>query len=227
MLYFPHPLSCDEEGLLAIGGELSQARLDLAYRFGIFPWYNQTPILWWFTHPRCVIFPDQIKVSKSMRSLVYNKRSWHISIDRSFEQVVDACSSIKRSGQRGTWISDDIKTSYINLHKVGIAHSVEVWSEDQLVGGLYGVLRGKVFYGESMFATEANASKYALIHLAKFLENEGCKVIDCQQDTKHMRSMGAVLLSKDSFWKIIKHNILEDDIDMSSANFDTWLNTTF
>ncbi len=224
MLYFPHPLTCDDEGLVAVGGDLSHERLELAYSFGLFPWYNQAPILWWFTHPRCIIYTDQIKVSKSMRRLVKNKRPWKVTIDQAFEKVIDACSVIKRPGQRGTWITNEIKGSYSTLHSMGVAHSVEVWSDkDQLIGGLYGVVKGKIFFGESMFASQTNASKYALIHLSKYLEQLGCKVIDCQQDTDHMRSMGAVLVSKESFWDIVKLNTLEDDLHISSTNFDLWL----
>ena len=224
MLYFPHPLSCDDEGLVAIGGNLGPQRLELAYSFGIFPWYNQAPILWWFTHPRCIIYTDQIKVSKSMRSLIYNKRPWKVTMDQAFEKVIEACRNIKRDGQKGTWITKEIKKSYTTLHHAGMAHSVEIWSvEGELIGGLYGVVKGKIFFGESMFAKKANASKYALIHLAKYLIHYGCEVIDCQQDTDHMRSMGAVLISKESFWDIIKLNTLEDDLDISSTNFDYWL----
>lgn len=228
MLYFPHPLSCDDEGLLAIGGNLGPQRLELAYSFGIFPWYNQAPILWWFTHPRCIIYTDQIKVSKSMRSLMTKKRPWKITMDQSFDQVIDACSEIKRQGQNGTWITKEIKKSYSTLHRKSMAHSVEVWSDaGELIGGLYGVVKGKIFFGESMFAKEANTSKYALIHLANYLLNLGCEVIDCQQDTDHMRSMGAVLISKESFWDIVKLNTLQDDLDISSANFENWLHHHF
>ena len=224
MLYFPHPLTCDDEGLVAIGGDLSYQRLELAYSFGLFPWYNQEPILWWFTHPRCIIYTDQIKLSKSMRSLVYNKRPWKVTIDQAFDTVIENCSEIKRQGQNGTWITNEIKNSYSTLHSLGVAHSVEVWSkEGNLIGGLYGVVKGKIFFGESMFAKKANASKYALIYLAAYLLHLGCEVIDCQQDTDHMRSMGAVLLSKDSFWDKVKHNTLENDLEISSLTFNNWL----
>ncbi len=228
MIYFPHPLSSDDDGLLAIGGDLSVDRLRLAYRYGIFPWYNEKPILWWFTHPRCILYPKEVSVSKSMRSLIKRKRPWQVSLNCSFTEVIDACANIERIDQNGTWITSEIREAYIALHEAGEAHSVEVTNEaGQLIGGLYGVVKGKIFYGESMFATEANTSKYALIHLAQYIDSLGCTLIDCQQDTKHMRSMGAILIDKMTFWEKVKLNVIEQDLDMSKITFDGWLNNTY
>jgi len=222
MIYFPHPLSADEDGLLAIGGELSAQRLSLAYSFGIFPWYNQSPILWWFTHPRAVLLPSQVKISKSTKQTMRNS-VWKITADVAFETVIDRCAQIKRKGQQGTWISTEIKEAYLDLHRQDRAHSIEIWEDSTLIGGLYGVTFGKIFYGESMFAERANASKIGLIYLCQYLEYLGCTLIDCQQDTPHLRSMGTVLYSKEKFWSIVKHNTLEVDLDFGSASFSDWL----
>lgn len=227
MIYFPHPLLCDEEGLLAVGGDLSSARLRLAYNFGIFPWYNQEPILWWYTHPRCVLYPSEIRITKSMKSLIRKKRPWTITVNKDFENVIKLCGKTERMDQHGTWITDDMTKAYINFHKEGFAHSVEVWENEDLVGGLYGILIGKIFYGESMFSLKSNSSKYALIHLARYLESLGCTVIDCQQDTPHMRSMGATLITKDVFWNIVKNNTLAQPISFSETSFQDWLELSF
>ena len=223
MLYFPHPLLANDEGLLAVGADLNPERLLLAYTFGIFPWYNNKPILWWYTAPRCVLHLDQLKVSKSMRSLVYRKRPWKVTIDNAFEEVLDHCSEIGRPGQDGTWITNDIKAAYLGLHQMNVAHSVEVWDETgQLVGGLYGLIRGNMFCGESMFAKESNTSKYAFIHLVTFLQSIGCTLIDCQQDTPHLRSLGATLIDKMEFWQFLKNNSLNDDLEINSIAFKEW-----
>ena len=202
MLFFPHPLSADEDGLLAVGGTLSAERLALAYQMGIFPWYNRSPILWWYTHPRAVIYPSQVKISKSMKSTL--RKPWTVTIDTAFDQVITGCKQAKRSGQEGTWISEEIEDAYKHLHFTGIAHSVEVWSDGKMVGGLYGVVCGKIFCGESMFAHVSNASKVGFIWLARYLEDLGCTLIDCQQDTAHMRTMGSTLVSKRDYWHILK-----------------------
>jgi len=217
---FPHPLSCDEDGLLAVGGTLSADRLRLAYQLGIFPWYNQPPVLWWYTHPRAVIYPQKIKISKSMRSTL--RKSWKVTMNHDFDQVMLGCKRIKRSGQNGTWITDEILEAYRKLHAIGKAHSIEVWKDDVVVGGLYGVVCGKIFCGESMFAESPNASKVALIWLSKFLVSLGCTLIDCQQDTDHMRTMGSSLIDKEAYWNILKDNMLAPDMDLSSSNFEDW-----
>lgn len=220
MLVFPHPLSSDEDGLLAIGGDLSSERLSLAYKSGIFPWYNQPPILWWYTHPRAILLPQEIKVSKSMRAVL--RKPWTITMDTAFDRVIEGCRNTKRSGQQGTWITDDISSAYKELHRANKAHSVEVWDEEVLIGGLYGIVSGKIFCGESMFALHPNASKVALIWLARYLDAQGCKLIDCQQDTEHMQKMGSQLVNKFKYWEILKENLLCDDMLLSSTAFDTW-----
>lgn len=223
MIYFPHPLQSDDEGIVAIGGDLSYERLKFAYSCGIFPWFNQEPIIWWFTHPRCILYPSKVKVSKSMRSVIRNASNWKVTVNHNFEEVIQQCSNIKRSDQHGTWITSSIKNAYIDLHLAGSAHSVEVWENGELIGGLYGVSSGKIFFGESMFAKKSNSSKYALIHLSKYLEHLGCRLIDCQQDTPHIRSMGATLVSKEDFWHEIKRNMMNDDLPISKSSFSDWL----
>jgi len=220
MLLFPHPLSADEDGLLAVGGTLSAERLTLAYQMGIFPWYNQSPILWWYTHPRAVIYPSQVKISKSMRSTL--RKSWSVTMDTAFNQVMEGCKHVRRSGQEGTWITEEIQDAYQHLHLEGKAHSIEVWSDGKIAGGLYGVVSGKIFCGESMFALVPNASKVGLIWLARYLDQLGCTLIDCQQDTDHMRTMGSTLIGKQDYWDILKENMLSTDMDITSSTFDTW-----
>lgn len=218
----------EDEGLLALGGTLDSERLKLAYTFGIFPWYSESPILWWFTNPRCVLYPSDIKISKSMRPLVHRLRPWKITMDEQFSEVISKCASVKRKDQNGTWINHEIVTAYTNLYQEGIAHSIEVWDKhNELIGGLYGVCIGKIFFGESMFSVIPNASKYALIHLCQYLENQGCELIDCQQDTPHMRRMGAVLFTKLEFWNIIKRNVLNPNIPISNQSFNDWLDSTY
>ena len=208
---FPHPLHADPSGILGIGGDLSSKRLLLAYRFGIFPWYNvDEPIIWWFPDPRCVLFPTQVKISKSMRS-VLNTGKYRITYDRNFSDVIKKCQIVKRKGQSGTWIHKEMIDAYAKLHQKGYAHSVEIWEDDDLVGGLYGISIGKIFFGESMFAEKPNTSKLALIKLAQKLESKGYTVIDCQQDTPHIRSMGAELISAHSFYNFLRENLANKD----------------
>jgi leucyl/phenylalanyl-tRNA--protein transferase len=164
-LIFPGPELAEEDGLLAVGGDLSTERLLLAYQSGIFPWYSDdTPILWYSPHERCVLYPDELKVSKSMKAVLRSDK-FRVTVNQCFDKVIAACSSVKRDGQNGTWITDDMMQAYIQLNLKGFAHSVEVWQQDSLVGGLYGVQTGKVFCGESMFSLVSNASKVALVHL--------------------------------------------------------------
>lgn len=202
-IVFPNPSLAEEDGLLAVGGDLSTERLLLAYRHGIFPWYNDdTPILWYSPHERFVLFPDELKISKSMRQVL---RSGHfrVTYDQSFAEVIDACSTVSRKGQPGTWITADMKKAYIRLHKEGHAHSVEVWRDEELVGGLYGVQVGEVFCGESMFSKVSNASKVALISMC----NTGnYKLIDCQVYTEHLESMGARMTNRDEYLEILQNN---------------------
>jgi leucyl/phenylalanyl-tRNA--protein transferase len=202
-IIFPSPSLAEEDGLLAVGGDLSSNRLLLAYHNGIFPWYsNDTPILWYSPHERFVLFPDELKVSKSMRRVLRSGRV-RVTHDQNFTEVIDACSKVDRKGQDGTWITDDMKNAYIRLHKEGHAHSVEVWENEKLVGGLYGVQVGEVFCGESMFSKVSNASKVALTNLC----NSGnYKLIDCQVYTEHLESMGAGMISRDEYLSILQNN---------------------
>ncbi|MDO3627026.1 leucyl/phenylalanyl-tRNA--protein transferase [Mucilaginibacter sp. BT774] len=201
-IIFPDPSLAEEDGLLAVGGDLSTDRLLLAYHSGIFPWYNDdTPILWYSPHERFVLFPDQLKISKSMRRVFLSGR-FKVTYDQSFAEVIDACSTVYRKGQGGTWITADMKNAYIRLHQEGHAHSVEVWEEEKLVGGLYGVQVGEVFCGESMFSEVNNASKVALISLC----NSGkYKLIDCQVYTEHLESMGARMISREEYLAILQN----------------------
>ena len=210
---FPDPRLASDEGILAVGGDLSVARILLAYRLGIFPWFNpEDPILWWCPDPRCVMFPSDLRVAKSMRSY-FNQQKFSVTFDRNFPEVIHNCREIRRKGQGGgTWISDDIEASYTELHHMGYAHSVEVWEDGNLVGGLYGLAIGKCYFGESMFAHVSNASKFGFISLVWELEKRGFQLIDCQQQTRHLESLGAVLLPRARFLNILRdNNHLPDD----------------
>lgn len=199
---FPHPSLANEEGLLAIGGNLLPETLIKAYSMGIFPWYNEDePILWWSPNPRLVLYPKQVKVSSSMKQLL-KKQPFDYSINHNFESVIGHCRQIREDS--GTWISKDIVEAYTLLQQMGYALSVEVWQNKQLVGGLYGVLIGKAFFGESMFALVPNASKAAIIWFCYHCLQQGIQIIDCQQSTPHLKSMGAVEISRDLFLKQIQ-----------------------
>lgn len=203
-LVFPPVENANVEGLLAVGGDLSPERLLLAYQNGIFPWFdNDSIILWWSPDPRMVLFPNEIKVSKSMKKVIRNKQ-FRLTKNTCFERVLEYCSSVPREGQDGTWITEAMITAYIKLHKNGIAQSYEVWEEDKLVGGLYGVDLGHVFCGESMFSLTSNASKFAFIKLAEELSLNEYKVIDCQLHTDHLASMGAKEIARKDFMAILK-----------------------
>ncbi|NND07847.1 MAG: leucyl/phenylalanyl-tRNA--protein transferase [Saprospiraceae bacterium] len=207
-MVFPHPLAAGKEGLLAIGGDLSSTRLLMAYHFGIFPWYQEgEDILWWSPDPRCVLYPKDLIIHKSMRS-VLRKKPYQVTFNREFAQVIKHCKETTRAGQHGTWITSYMVDAYIKLHHLGYAHSVEVWSGKDLVGGLYGILLGNMFFGESMFSLLPNTSKYGFIHFVQQLENKGCWLIDCQQDTPHLRSLGASLISREQFQQVLRKNLL-------------------
>lgn len=198
---FPDPALAEEDGLLAIGGDLSTERLLLAYNNGIFPWFSEDePICWYSPHQRCVIFPDQVFVSMSMKK-VFSKNVFEIRTDTSFEKVIENCKAIKRGGQDGTWISNAMKKAYTKLHKQGIAHSVEVWRAGELVGGLYGVAINDVFCGESMFSKVSNASKAALIWLC---QSGRYKLVDCQIPNAHLLSLGAVMINRKDYMAILQ-----------------------
>lgn len=203
-LYFPDPSTADTEGLVAIGGDLSTERLLLAYKMGIFPWYNEDePILWWSPDPRCVLFPDQLKISKSMKPVI-NKGVYRFTMNRAFKEVVTLCKTINRKDGLGTWINSEIVEAYVQLHERGFAQSAEAWFEGRLVGGLYGVSIGKVFYGESMFSAMPNASKFAFISLVQRLKKEGLQLIDCQIKSEHLMSLGAELIPRKNFNDLLK-----------------------
>ncbi len=209
---FPHPDTANEDGIVAIGGDLSIDRLLLAYQYGYFPWFNpDEPILWWHPNPRFVIFTEDIRVTKSMRPY-FNKEKFKLTFDKDFDGVITACETIKRNNQPGTWISEDIKEAYTNLHDLGIAHSVEVWQDDELVGGLYGVSLGKMFFGESMFSKVSNASKFALISLASILRRNGYEIIDCQMPNPHLKSMGGRYISRNVFLSILRSNVYQETL---------------
>jgi len=197
-LLFPPVHLAEPDGLLAVGGDLSTDRLLLAYRSGIFPWYEGEHILWWCPDPRFVLTPATLKVSKSMKQLL-KKQVFTFTNNQAFSQVIDNCKSIDRAGQNGTWITRSMKEAYIRLHNLGYAHSAEVWEGNELVGGLYGVRLGKVFFGESMFSKVSNASKYAFISYMQLLEQEGVQLIDCQVYTEHLESLGAGMMPRTEF----------------------------
>jgi len=201
-LIFPDPALAEGDGLLAIGGDLSAERLILAYQNGIFPWYSEgDPILWFAPHERFVLFPDELRISKSMRQIVRSNK-FRVTFNQSFAEVIRACADARREGQDGTWITTEMQQAYINLHQLGVAHSVEVWLDDVLAGGLYGVEVGHVFCGESMFSKVSNASKLALITLC---QTGKYQVIDCQLHTEHLESMGARMIPRDEFMSVLKN----------------------
>lgn len=203
---FPDPALAEPDGLLAIGGDLREERLLLAYQNGIFPWFSQgDPILWYAPHERCVIFPERIKVTRSMRKVI-DSGIFEITIDQVFPQVIQQCASVPRAGQNGTWITDEMQEAYIKLHQLGYAHSIEVWQDQQLVGGLYGIQINTVFCGESMFSKVSNASKTALIYLATKM---GFELIDCQLPNEHLMSLGAEMISRAAYIEILQKNYLD------------------
>ena len=205
-LWFPNPRLGEPDGLVAVGGDLSVDRLLLAYSLGFFPWYSykhQTEPLWFCPLDRFVIFPDEIHISHSMRQLI-NKHHFDVSINNDFEGVMRGCATAQnRNQQEGAWLGPDIVSAYTELHRQGFAASVEVWHDEQLVGGLYGVNIGNIFFGESMFSLMPNASKYALIQLATILGQHGGKLIDCQFETDHLRSMGGRHIPYEEYMQII------------------------
>lgn len=206
---FPHPEVVKPSGIIAISGDLTVERLLLAYHFGIFPWYNDNePIIWWCPRPRFVIFPNKVKVSKSMNSY-FNQNKFQVTYNQHFNEVIRNCQYTPRNGQDGTWINEDIVQGYNELHKLGYAMSVEVWDGNDLVGGLYGVKLGKVFYGESMFSTKSNASKFGFITLARKLEAEGFCIIDCQQPNPYLESLGGEFIDGFVFQEILQLNRVE------------------
>lgn len=211
-LAFPSAHLAEEDGLLAVGGLLREDWLLKAYAEGLFPWFNPgQQILWWSPNPRYVIYPAEVKIQRSMRPYL-NNENYIFKFDTDFEQVIKNCAHIFRKNQRGTWISPEMKAAYLKLHKIGMAHSAEIWRDGKLVGGLYGVSMGRVFFGESMFSKEKNMSKLALIKLSQWLEKKKFVMIDCQVFSKHMVSMGAVPLARVDFLEKLKIGLKAETI---------------
>ncbi len=193
----------DPDGLLAVGGDLSPARIIAAYRQGVFPWYSESqPILWWSPDPRSVLFPEHLKISRSLRKTL-KKNRFRVTIDEAFRQVIEGCAA-PRKGETGTWITPEMKRAYQQLHKTGTAHSVECWEGGELVGGLYGIAIGRVFFGESMFSRRSDASKVAFVHLVEMLQSWDFGLIDCQVATPHLASLGAVSIPRMSFVRMLE-----------------------
>jgi leucyl/phenylalanyl-tRNA--protein transferase len=203
-LVFPDPELADPDGLVAVGGDLSPQRLLTAYSQGIFPWYSETtPILWWSPDPRLVLFPQDLHVSRSLRRII-NSGRFEVTFDKDFQAVISACSAVSRPGQNGTWLVPEMIRAYARLHELGFAHSVEAWLGGKLCGGLYGVALGKMFFGESMFFREDNASKVAFVHMVGYLKEQGFVLIDCQQTTPHMMRFGAREIPRSRFLAILR-----------------------
>lgn len=202
-LWFPPVEEAMEDGLLAMGGDVSVDRLLLAYRQGIFPWYDGDTPLWWSPDPRFVLFPHKLKVSKSMEVLI-RKKAFRFSVNKAFPAVIRSCKELQRPGQDGTWITDELENSLLQLHTMGYAYSAEAWLGQELVGGLYGIRLGKLFFGESMFSKASNASKFAFIHFVRQLKTEEVHLIDCQVYTPHLESLGAEMIPRKEFIAALK-----------------------
>lgn len=206
-LSFPPPHMAIREGLLAVGGDLSVDRLLLAYRSGIFPWYaDGEPILWWSPDPRLVLYPKELRVSRSLRKTIKRCR-FQITVDKAFDRVIHACARMKRAYGEGTWITADMEAAYGELHRQGYAHSVEAWQAGNLVGGLYGVSIGRAFFGESMFSRQSNASKVAFVHWVEALRRMRCMLIDCQVRTDHLIRFGAREVPRSTFLAQLKEAV--------------------
>ncbi len=207
-LHFPPVESAltDPDGLLAAGGDLRPERLIKAYRHGIFPWFDhEQPILWWSPNPRCILKPEQLKVSRSLRKLIRQQR-FRVTLDQDFAAVISACAA-PRAESEDTWITTSMQQAYIQLHQQGVAHSVEVWDQQQLVGGLYGLAIGRVFFGESMFSCSSNASKVGYVTLVEQLRQWGYALIDCQIHSDHLESLGATLIPRSEFTALLERNL--------------------
>lgn len=201
-LIFPPVHLSEPDGLLAMGGDLSTERLLLAYHSGIFPWFDGDTPLWWSPNPRFVLFPPELKVSKSMKVLL-KRNSFEFTINKAFAEVIGNCKTSPRKDQDGTWITEEVKAAYIRLHQLGHAHSAEAWHNGELVGGCYGIRMGRAFFGESMFSKMANASKYAFINYVEILQNQGVQLIDCQVYTPHLESLGARMIDREDFMQLL------------------------
>lgn len=223
-LEFPDLEHADSDGLLAIGGDLKPERLLLAYTSGIFPWYNEDqPILWWSPDPRFVLFPEKLKISKSMQQ-VLRKGTFEVTFDTDFEGVITACQQVKREGQQGTWITQEMLQAYLRLHHLGWAHSVEVWQQGVLCGGLYGLSIGKCFFGESMFSRQSNASKAGFVTLVNELQKADFQLIDCQVHTEHLETLGAELIPRQQFLHHLANSVnttTPTDFRLFKTNFSS------
>ena len=202
-LWFPPPEAAEQEGLLGVGGDLSVDRLLVAYSMGIFPWYSEGPVLWWSPDPRCVLPLDALHVPRSLQKFLRHT-SLEFSLSRAFGEVVRACAESPRPGGGGTWLNQDMIEAYERLHKAGFAHSVEAWQDDRLAGGIYGVALGRAFFAESMFYRVPNASKAALVMLARYLKKVGFTMFDCQQYSAHMRRFGAIEIARTDFLRQVE-----------------------
>lgn len=203
-LIFPPVHLAEPDGLLAMGGELSTERLLLAYRNGIFPWYEDDLPLWWCPDPRFVLFPEEIRINKTIKSLI-KKNEFEFTVNNAFEAVIHHCKNVKRPGQFGTWITDEVEKAYTTLHRLGFAHSAEVWKNNELVGGLYGIKMGSVFFGESMFSLVSNASRFAFVKYVQQLKAEGIQLIDCQIYTEYLESLGARMIPREKFIQLLQN----------------------
>tara|TARA_B100000945_G_scaffold312669_1_gene307540 strand:+ start:986 stop:1678 length:693 start_codon:yes stop_codon:yes gene_type:complete len=209
---FPPVEEAEADGLLAVGGDLTKERLLAAYRQGIFPWYEfGQPILWWCPNPRLVLFPKELKISRSLRK-VLRKKDFKISFDSAFSNVIKACADVRTKQGKGTWIIPEMQQAYTELHQEGYAHSVESWLNGELVGGLYGISLGQCFFGESMFSTVNDSSKAALVALTEFSKQVGIKIIDCQMTTPHLLSLGAREIDRESFLRKLNQYLEKPDI---------------
>ncbi len=218
---FPDPRNASDEGLLAYGGDLCSPRLRAAYRQGIFPWYNSgDPILWWSPNPRLLLYPNKFYMRKSFRRVLRSGK-FTVTFDKEFSNVIKHCAMVPRDGQNHTWITEEIKEAFIALHEEGFAHSVEVYKEDKLVGGLYGIAMGKAFFGESMFSLVSNASKVAFKALSDVLGSRGYDFIDCQMKTDHMIGLGAKIVQRDIFLNEL-HEALQKSSDLGPWQHFNW-----
>ncbi|MDA3899511.1 MAG: leucyl/phenylalanyl-tRNA--protein transferase [Spirochaetes bacterium] len=210
-LRFPDVRWAENDGLLAYGGDLSSERILLGYRSGIFPWYDRNPVLWWSPDPRFVLFPEEVNISRSMRKII-ERKVFHITVDTAFEQVITNCATVIRNGQAKTWITDEMINAYCTLNKEGYAHSFEAWSDDKLVGGLYGISLGSVFFGESMFTHVSNASKAAFLQMILFLRSQGFTLIDSQVHTRHVESLGGKNIPRSTYLNLLDEGLLVNDL---------------
>ncbi len=211
-IVFPPVHLADENGLLVIGGDLSIERLLLAYKSGIFPWYEDgQPILWWSPDPRFVLYPKSLKISRSLQQLI-NKKQFEITYDTAFQEVIEHCKKIERPQQKGTWITDEMVEGYVQLHQQGYAHSVEVWDDDELVGGIYGVSLGKCFFGESMFSKKNNSSKVGFALFVQKLEAMDFRLIDCQVYTDHLAGFGAEMIPRERFIGEVENGMSDEKL---------------